>query len=74
MKHLTKRKIKMNLYLKFDARHGRSSKLGHLMVLDTRKCLKFDAHTRSMLERKVLEVSLLATTNFALHIKVLLSV
>ena len=28
------------------------------MVLDIRKCSKFDARTRSMLEKKVLEVSL----------------
>ena len=49
----------MNIYLKFDAQEARSSKSGCLMVLNTRKCLKFDARTHSMLEKKVLEVSLL---------------
>ena len=53
-----KRKVKMNLYIKFDARETGHSKLGYLMVLDTRKCLKLDARTRSMLEEKELEVSL----------------
>ena len=48
----------MNLYLKFDAGETRSSKLGCLMVLDTRKCSKFDAPTLLMPEKKVLEVSL----------------
>ena len=32
------------------------------MVLDTQKCSKFDARTHSMLEKRVLEVSLCQTT------------
>ena len=36
-----------------------TQKLGCLMVLDTRKSFKFDARTRSMLEKNVLEISLL---------------
>ena len=42
----------MNLYLKIDAREALSTKLGCSMVLDTQKCSKIDARTRSMLEKK----------------------
>ena len=59
-----KRKVKMNLYLKFDAQEARSSKLGFSMVLDTKKCSKFDARTHSILEKKVLEFSLIKCPNF----------
>ena len=52
----------MNLYLKFDAWEARNSKSGCSMVLDTQKCSKFDARTHSMLEKRVLEVSLCQTT------------